>query len=249
MSVLNLSSRAATADRPIGAPPSTPTLEAPAGLKTHLGDLIDQAGRLRMLSHRTVMFLALSRDGDDRPLAEARKAFDAFERSARGFLGQTAAGAAPPAVQAWLAQMVQVRAPAYGPAAARFLRDVAGLTARGEGMSEANLARLAEFVAGSLLEALNGLVAVLNAELTALTDLERRQIQAAGATAASLLAEIEDIGAQVRMISINALIQATRAGEMGLGFAVIANEIKDLAARMQTAARRIAGDLQRALSA
>ena len=51
------------------------------------------------------------------------------------------------------------------------------------------------------------------------------------------------------MISINALIQATRAGEAGLGFAVIANEIKDLAARMQTAARRIASDLQRAFSA
>ena len=116
-------------------------------------------------------------------------------------------------------------------------------------MGPQELTRLADFVAGPLLEALNGLVSVLNAELTALTDVERGQIQAAGATAANLLAEIEEIGAQVRMISINALIQATRAGEAGLGFAVIANEIKDLAARMQTAARRIASDLQRAFSA
>lgn len=238
------------AGRPaVGPTPSAPILEAPAGLKTHLGDLIDRAGRLRMLSHRTVMFLALSRDGADRPLDEARTAFEAFERVARGFLGQGPAGAAPPVVQAWLTEVVQAKAPAYAPAAGRFLRDLAGLVAGDDRMGERDLTRLADFVAGPLLEALNGLVSVLNAELTALTDVERHQIQAAGSTAASLLAEIEEIGAQVRMISINALIQATRAGELGLGFAVIANEIKDLAARMQTAARRIAGDLQRALSA
>ena len=248
MSVPNPSNRStAVASAPgLQAPPD---LEAPAGLKAHLGDLIDQAGRLRMLSHRTVMFLALSRDGDDRPLAQARAAFEAFERVARGFLGQGAAGAAPPVVQAWLTDMVRTKVPAYGPAAGRFLRDLAGLISGGERMGPQELTRLADFVAGPLLEALNGLVSVLNAELTALTDVERGQIQAAGATAANLLAEIEEIGAQVRMISINALIQATRAGEAGLGFAVIANEIKDLAARMQTAARRIASDLQRAFSA
>lgn len=242
MSVLNLSSRST-------AVVSGASLEAPPGLKAHLGDLIDQAGRLRMLSHRTVMFLALSRDGDDRPLAEARTAFEAFERVARGFLGQGPAGGAPLVVLAWLTEVVRAKVPAYGPAAGRFLRDLAGLTAGGGGMRVQELSRAADFVAGPLLGALNGLVAVLNAELTVLTDVERGQIQAAGATATSLLAEIEEIGAQVRMISINALIQATRAGEAGLGFAVIANEIKDLAARMQTAARRIASDLQRAFTA
>lgn len=218
--------------------------EPPPGLKDHLGALIDQAGRQRMLSHRAVMFLALAR-GEQALEARgsARAAAQSFAGIADRFSGRAQAQDLPAVVQAWLARLIEVRAPTYLPSCNRFLRDFETLTADGEGPRERDLNRLAEFVAQGLLTALNELVAVLSAELAAIVERERTQAKAAGVTAGQLLEEIEEIGARVRMISINALIQATRAGEAGAGFAVIANEIKDLAGRMQSATQRIMRDL------
>lgn len=229
---------------PAASSPVREDSEPPVGLKDHLGALIDQAGRQRMLSHRAVMFLALAR-GEQSVDARggARAAAQSFAGIADRFSGRAAAEELPASVQAWLVRLVSARAPGYLPSCTRFLRDFERLTGEGAAGHEHELVRLAEFVAQDLLTALNELVGVLGGELAAIGERERRQAQAAGVTAGQLLEEIEEIGARVRIISINALIQATRAGEAGAGFAVIANEIKDLAGRMQSATQRIMRDL------
>jgi hypothetical protein len=52
-----------------------------------------------------------------------------------------------------------------------------------------------------------------------------------------VLEAIEDITARMNILSINAAIEAARAGKTGLGFAVVAAEVRQLSARSQETAR------------
>jgi methyl-accepting chemotaxis protein len=61
---------------------------------------------------------------------------------------------------------------------------------------------------------------------------------------ADAAAEITKIALQTRLVAFNASVEAKRAGEAGRGFAVVADAVKDLAQKVESSSKQIAGTVK-----
>jgi len=100
-------------------------------------------------------------------------------------------------------------------------------------------ARSATAVVTQTVEVMRGLESSMQEAANGIEALDK-QSQVIG----SIIKTISDIAGQTNLLALNAAIEAARAGEQGRGFAVVADEVRQLASRTSAATEEIARVVQ-----
>ena len=129
------------------------------------------------------------------------------------------------------------RAADMGTAAAQTRDSLTYMAERGRGLSSA-FERIEQSLAS------NRSVAARTVSRVTEGGSRARELQAAAQSIDSVMSLISNIAGTVNLLSLNAAIEAARAGDAGRGFAVVASEIRSLSDQTQEATEVIASQVQ-----
>lgn len=199
--------------------------------------LINMSGKLRMLSHRICLFLSLGHSAGDevgRQLLfdQAQLSLDEFEKSYRTIVGSVLnveSGSAR------LRALLFDKSTGLHAEVESFIAQASSITLdnkRNKKMDFDGLLKLSRFTTDSLLLILNEMTQSFQSDEEEHYKINKHQIGEG-------LDQIESIGKRIHLISLNAQIEAAKAGAAGRGFSAISNEIQLLSAQTQIAAKSL----------
>ena len=116
------------------------------------------------------------------------------------------------------------------------LNDVAGTTAKASTLSQQvdDSAKDGQNVVSKTAESIEQIRAGVEETLAVMNRLEISSVQIG-----DIIGLIEDVADQTNLLALNAAIEAARAGDAGRGFAVGANEVKNLSGKTSTSTQQI----------
>ncbi len=201
--------------------PSTP---GPAGSGEADISLVNLAARQRMLSQRIVLQTILAVQGDAAQARAARQTLQTFETS-QARLVQT-----PRHLDAASAR--EVDAIYHGPRGVGATIDAFARQARATlDLADQSSARAADALA-PLVAATDGVLEALNAATTVFDQIQRRQSEAMMGELSGIVASIQTVAREAKVVSFNAQVMAARAAAHGREFAVVANVLSGITAEI-----------------
>ncbi|MFN8060950.1 MAG: methyl-accepting chemotaxis protein [Vicinamibacterales bacterium] len=111
-------------------------------------------------------------------------------------------------------------------------------------MTNANAASSRE--AAKLMSAVDGRVQESTQLLASMTQ-AMSDIRDSSARVSKIIKTIDEIAFQTNILALNAAVEAARAGEAGMGFSVVADEVRNLAQRSAQAAKDTAGLIEESI--
>jgi len=214
-------------------------------IEAALGLLINLSGKMRMLSHRIAMTgLLMAADGGERK--RALELFDAalaeFTEIAEALRSGSSRHGVSQQIVSLLAAAEAVK-PEASSAIEHFVAEARGLRPLlGSGAADSmRLRELVYFVATDLLRALNSVTEGVNRTLETQFRLRNERAAHVRTTMLDAVRSINDVSLKVKLISLNASVEAARAGDKGRSFGVIASEIRILS---EDAARSAQGIME-----
>ncbi len=196
---------------------SLPMVSAP---KTHQLSIVNLAARQRMLSQRMILQTLLAADGRADMLAAAKQSFQLFCESHTELL-QTVKHLE--AHQAQLIRQTYSGPQGVGPVIDRFMQHMR--TALDQATRASPLLSRA---VDDLVASTDSVLAALNTATTAFDQITRQKEDQLMKELTSIVADIQSVAREAKVVTFNAQVIAARAGEHGRGFAVVANVLSGI---------------------
>jgi signal transduction histidine kinase len=220
--------------------------------ENEISELINQSGRLRMLSHRTGMLaVTISKiETDDSWF------LDTFQSSMTGFqVGYDSLFERVSYDSEFKFALVEMtKLPLFDDGCTSIddvvtnfinqLRDINDSFNTNTKPSDQKLQDFLKYIAHDLLQALNRLVHFFEVQLNKLTSSKKEEVNKLTKSIGYSLDDVDNINMTVKILSLNASVEASKAGDSGKGFATISSEMSSLSSQIKNVTEYIKRDIK-----
>jgi signal transduction histidine kinase len=220
--------------------------------ENEISELINQSGRLRMLSHRTGMLaVTISKiETDDSWF------LDTFQSSMTGFqVGYDSLFERVSYDSEFKFALVEMtKLPLFDDGCTSIddvvtnfinqLRDINDSFHTNTKPSDQKLQDFLKYIAHDLLQALNRLVHFFEVQLNKLTSSKKEEVNKLTKSIGYSLDDVDNINMTVKILSLNASVEASKAGDSGKGFATISSEMSSLSSQIKNVTEYIKRDIK-----